>query len=71
MPLDQVICRSDHDYIGYPLAFYWQQQRLEVDEILSEAHTPDGYAFTVRNVVLGIFELEYHQESDLWSVSHL
>ncbi len=65
---DQVICRSEHAYIGYPLAFYWQEQRLEVDEIISQARTPSGYTFRVRNVKLGIFELEFHQDTDQWSI---
>ena len=68
---DQVICRSDHDYLGHPLAFYWQEQRLQVDEILSQARTPTGYSFKVRSAKVGIFELDYHQESDQWSVRQL
>ncbi len=68
---DRVICRSDHDYIGYPLAFFWQEQRLEVDEVLSQARNPLGYSFKVRNAIFGIFELEYYQESDQWSVRQL
>jgi len=65
---DCVICRSDHDYIGYPLAFYWQDQRLEVAEVLMQNRTPTGYSFRVRNEELGVFELDYELSTDQWSV---
>jgi hypothetical protein len=64
----QVICRSDHAYIGYPLAFYWQDQRLEVSEVLLEYHSPTGYTFRVRTHESGIFELVYDLRTDQWSV---
>lgn len=71
MMFDRVICRSDHEYIGQPLAFYWLEQRLEVTEVLSEKRTPTGYSFRVRNKEFGVFELEYNQITDQWSVNQL
>jgi hypothetical protein len=68
MTSDLVECRSDHDYIGQPLAFYWQDKRLEVMEILAENRTPWGYSFRVRNEDYGIFELNYDMNTDQWSV---
>ena len=68
---ERVICRSDHDYLGYPLAFYWQGQRLEVSQLLVENHTPTGYTFRVRTGESDIFELSYEPSTDQWSVSHL
>ena len=68
---DRVECRSDHDYIGHPLAFYWQDKRLEVSEVLVQIHTPHGYSFRVRNNDFGIFELIYDTNTDEWSVHHL
>ncbi len=68
---DQVICRSDHDYIGYPLAFYWQDQRLEVSEVLLQSRTPRGYSFRVRTADSGIFELDFDLNTDQWSVYQL
>ena len=68
---DRVECRSDHDYIGHPLAFYWQDKRLEVSEVLVQIHTPHGYSFQVRNNDFGIFELIYDTNTDEWSVHHL
>jgi hypothetical protein len=68
---DRVICRSDHAYIGDPLAFYWQDQRLEVSEVLLQNRTPTGYTFRVRTVESGIFELRYDLDTDQWSVEQL
>jgi hypothetical protein len=65
---DLVICRSDHDYLGYPLAFYWHEQRLEVSEVLAQSRTPTGYCFRVRTTEFGIFELDFDLNTDHWSV---
>ena len=65
---DRVECRSDHDYIGHPLAFYWQDKRLVVAEVLVQIRTPHGYSFQVRNRDFGIFELIYDTSTDEWSV---
>ncbi|HSB65479.1 MAG TPA: hypothetical protein VLD65_02820 [Anaerolineales bacterium] len=68
---DRVICRSDHDYIGYPIAFYWLDQRLEVTELLLQNRTPKGYLFKVHNERFGDFELTYDLHTDQWSVHQL
>ena len=65
---DRVECRSDHDYIGRPLAFYWQGKRLEVAQVLAQNRTPFGYTFKVLNDDLGIFELDFDTNKDAWSV---
>ena len=68
---DRVEVRSDHDYIGHPMAFEWQGVRLEVTEVISQTRNPAGYAFRVLNEDFGIFELNYDTQSDQWSVNHL
>ena len=68
---ERVICRSDHDYIGYPLAFYWQDHRLEVSEVLAQNRTPLGYTFKVSNEEYGIYILTYDLNTDEWSVHQL
>jgi hypothetical protein len=68
---DRVECRSDHNYIGRPLAFYWQEKRLEITEVLMQNRTPTGYSYQVRNPELGIFELDYDTNTDEWSVHQL
>jgi hypothetical protein len=67
----RVEVRSDHDYIGHPLAFDWHGLRLEVTEIISQTRNPDGYTFRVLNQDFGIFELNYEIQSDHWSVNQL
>jgi hypothetical protein len=67
-PADQVECRSDQAYIGYPVAFYWQGNRLQVARIISESHHPAGYSFEVLTQELGQFELIYDMNADQWSV---
>jgi hypothetical protein len=68
MASGQVECRSDHAYPGYPVAFYWQGERLEVTQVLSERRDPAGYTFRVSNERFGIFELNYNSNTDEWSV---
>jgi hypothetical protein len=68
MTSTRVECRSDHDYIGRPLAFYWQDIRLKVTNILAQSQTPLGYTFQVATEDFGIFELDYDTNSDQWSV---
>jgi hypothetical protein len=69
--LARVECRSDHAYIGYPVAFYWQGARVEVYEILVENRNPQGYSFQVSTKNLGSFALNYDIITDEWSVEQL
>ena len=68
---DRVEVRSDHDYIGRPLAFDFQGMRLEVTEVISQTRNPHGYSFRVLTQDFGIFELDYDTRSDQWSVNQL
>jgi hypothetical protein len=63
-----VECRSDHAYIGHPRAFYWQDVRLEVAEVLQEKRTPTGHSFLVRTAQGDQFELDFDIDSDQWSI---
>ncbi len=71
MTSDLVECRSDAEYIGRPVAFYWQEQRLEVAEVLSQSRSPVGYSFRVHSDSGDLFELVYDINSDQWSVQQL
>ncbi|PWB55673.1 MAG: hypothetical protein C3F13_03075 [Anaerolineales bacterium] len=64
----QVECRSDHDYIGRPLAFYWQDQRVVVEAVLLDKRIPTGYSFLVLTEKGDRFELDYDIDKDQWSV---
>jgi hypothetical protein len=66
---DWVECRSDHDYIGHPLAFAWQGQHFEVAEVVGESRTPGGFHFRVRTTDAQVFELDYDITTDHWTVN--
>jgi hypothetical protein len=68
---DRVEIRSNHEYIGRPLAFYWHDKRYEVAEVLAQNRTPEGYIFRVQAVNTGTFELIYDDFTDQWSVHQL
>ncbi|OGO65547.1 MAG: hypothetical protein A2029_09035 [Chloroflexi bacterium RBG_19FT_COMBO_47_9] len=68
MPSDPVECRSDYAYIGYPVAFFWRDKRLEVTQILSETRVSSGYSFRILNREVGFFELFYDLSTDVWTV---
>jgi len=63
-----VECRSDTEYAERPIALYWQEQRLEIVEILSRWRTPDGKRFRVRTADGQFFELTYNQVENLWDI---
>jgi hypothetical protein len=65
MPVE---CRSDTEYAERPIAFYWQEQRLEIAEILSRWRTPAAKCFRVRTVDDQIFELSYNETTDGWQI---
>lgn len=71
MNADWVECRSDHDYIGRPLAFTWQGNRFEIADVIIQNQTPLGYQFQVRTTDDEIFELDYDTHTDQWSVQQL
>ncbi len=68
---DQVECRSDFTYAQRPVAFYWQGERLEVAELVTQSRSPTGFSFRVRTVESGIFDLDYDINTDEWSVHQL
>jgi hypothetical protein len=64
----RVECRSDSEYAERPIALYWQEQRLEIVEILSRWRTPAGKGFRVRTADDQIFELIYNEISADWQI---
>jgi hypothetical protein len=70
----QVECRSDSEYAERPLGVYWQGERLEVVEIISQWRTPEGKWFRVRTQKspskgVQIFDLFYHEMNAVWQIS--
>jgi hypothetical protein len=64
----QVECRSDWEYAQRPVAFTWQDQRLEVYKLITEYRTPAGNHFLVSTIEAGVFELVYNKHSDQWII---
>lgn len=63
-----VECHSGSQYAEYPTALHWQDQRLEVTEILAQWRSPQGRHFRVRTRDDLIFELTYLEEQDDWRI---
>jgi hypothetical protein len=64
----RVECRSDTEYAERPIALHWQEQRLEIIEILSRWRTPAGKGFRVRTTDDQIFELIYNEITADWLI---
>ncbi|MCS6908868.1 MAG: hypothetical protein RML93_13460 [Anaerolineales bacterium] len=69
--MEMVECRSEFAYPERPLALWWQEQRLEVREILAQWRTPEGKGFWVRTWDGQVFELFYAELSERWSVTQV
>ena len=65
---EQVECYAGHEYPQRPVAFWWQGQRLVVAAVRSEARLPDGKRFVVETTGEQVFEINYNQARDTWTV---
>lgn len=63
-----VECRSDWAYAQRPLAFTWQGQRWQVQEIITGKRTPTGIDFLVRTIEDELFTLSYNENADQWNI---
>jgi hypothetical protein len=50
------------------VAIWWQQERLEIIDILERQRTPDGKYFRVA-ALEGVFELFYNEMMDEWRIN--
>ncbi len=66
--IDPVECRSDYNYPGRPVAFWWDGLRLEVVDILDSRLTPRGKVFLVRAADDWTFELAFDELDDAWHI---
>lgn len=62
-----VDCRSDDSYPQRPVAFDWENEKLEVKSIISRSRLPDGLIFRVITNKERVFKLYYQEEKALWS----
>jgi hypothetical protein len=65
---DLVECYSGSRYAERPKAFYWQGDRLEIEEVQDRWRTPAGLCFRVRAGQNQIYELVYQEHSGNWQV---
>jgi len=65
---DLVECRSDLNFADTPLAFYWEDQRLVVEDILARWLTPQGRGFRVKAGGDQQYELFYNEAEDEWRI---
>jgi len=65
---DVVECRSETEYGERPVAIFQQGERLEIERILSRWRTPDGKWFRVITQDGEVYELNYSEAFDVWSI---
>lgn len=65
---DRVECHSGYTYAQRPTALWWEGARLEVVAVEAEWRTPEGKRFRVRTGDGRVFELEYSESQDAWSI---
>jgi hypothetical protein len=66
---EQIVeCLSSHSYADRPIAFQWKGERMEIRSIVSRWRTPDGHRFLVKTEDGQLFELNYLEAEDDWSI---
>lgn len=65
---DCVECHSGIKYAETPVAFTWQEQRLEIKQILMRWKSPGELGFRVTSTDGQIFDLVYNEVSDQWLI---
>ncbi len=65
MPVE---CRSDIEYAERPLAFTWQGQRHEIQDILQAWRIPNGKRFRVLTTDDQIFDLFFDEPTAEWQI---
>jgi hypothetical protein len=65
---DLVECHSNSSYPEQPVTLTWQDQRLEVSEILSRWRTPQGLHFRVETTDEQFFELSFDETTQEWRI---
>ncbi len=68
-PPELVECHSGYAYADRPIAFQWEGDRLEIDEIEARWRIPGGLRFRVRVRDGRVFELFYGELYDEWRIS--
>ena len=67
----RVECRSEASYAGRPIALHWQEERLEVQEVLASWREPGRLHYRVRLEPRRVFDLAYDEVNDCWQADEL
>lgn len=62
----RVECHSGYAYVDRPAALYWEENRLEIGEIIQRWRTPSGWTFLVHTRNNRTFEISYDISLDSW-----
>lgn len=70
MPVKEatVECHSGHTYAQRPIAFWWEDERLEIEAIEAEWRSPTEKHFRVKTQQGAVYEVIYDQASDAWQI---
>ncbi len=71
MEHNPVECLSGFTYAERPIALWWEGERLEIVEIVTQWRIPGGLRFRVQAENDRIFELCYSEQEDEWQISLL
>ena len=66
--VDRVACRSDSQYPERPVALYYDDERLVIEQILARWRTPERRHFRVLAEGRLLFDLAYSEAEDLWEI---
>ena len=66
-----VECYSGSAYANRPQVICTELERLPVEEVISEARTPQGKRFSIRLADGRLVELEYLEVQDQWKATGL
>ena len=64
-----VECHSGYEYAERPTALRWENQRLEVSEIMAQWRIPGAKCFRVKVQGGQVFELFYGELYDEWRLN--
>lgn len=66
MPETRVKCRSEFTFAQQPQRFTWEDQWLEIIQVIERQRTPEGFRFRVQTDADTFFTLCYDESHDKW-----
>lgn len=68
MAADKVECLSGQTYADRPIAIVWDGKRLPIQSIQARWRFPGGRRFRIKTEDEQSFNLNYHEDTDEWSI---